>query len=230
MSKKYLRSFLVVFLAGLILAGCATGPRAESTPGISAAENQIYVSYMNYVYKLDPANGKSVWRYPEKSSVKQVFYAPALIDGDSIYVGDFANDFLKINTAQTPTVDWTFTGAKGWFQGKAAKDRDLIIVPNTDRNIYAISVDNNLVWTHRGRSWQILSLRSNETSKIRLHACAIAFTAAQLALSCAKLCPQSALRTLKSPRLMWSMRSALWTRLLPRVLSTRTTPHAASLV
>ena len=151
MSKKYLRSFVIILLAGLILAGCATGPRAESTPGISAAENQIYVSYMNYVYKIDPANGKAVWRYPEKSSVKQVFYAPALIEGDSIYVGDLANDFLKINTVQTPSVDWTFTGAKGWFQGKAAKDGDLIIVPNTDRNIYAINVDNNLVWTHSGQ-------------------------------------------------------------------------------
>ena len=62
MSKKYLRSFVIILLAGLILAGCATGPRAESTPGISAAENQIYVSYMNYVFKIDAANGKAVWR------------------------------------------------------------------------------------------------------------------------------------------------------------------------
>lgn len=151
MNKKILRSLLIVLLAGLLLAGCAMGPRAESTPGISASENQIIVSYMNYVFKLDPSTGKAAWRYPEKSNIKQVFYAPALIDGDSIYVGDFANDFLKLNISGAPTVDWTFTEAKGWYQGKAAKDGDLIIAPNSDRNIYAINENNTLVWTHRNR-------------------------------------------------------------------------------
>jgi len=151
MSKKYLRTLLIVLLAGLLLAGCAMGPRAESTPGISAGENQIFVSYLNYVYKLDPATGKEAWRYPEKSNIKQVFYAPVLIDGESIYVGDFANDFLKINVSGTPTVVWTFTEAKGWYQGKAAKEGDLIIAPNSDRNIYAIDENNTLVWTHRNR-------------------------------------------------------------------------------
>ena len=151
MNKKILRSLIVVLLAGLILAGCAMGPRAESTPGISAGEDQIIVSYLTYVYKLDPTTGKAAWRYPEKSNIKQVFYAPALIDGESIYVGDFANDFLKINTAGIPTVEWTFTEAEGWYQGKAAKDGDLIVVPNSDRNIYAVDVNNNLVWTHRNR-------------------------------------------------------------------------------
>ena len=149
MNKKYFRSLLIVLLAGLLLAGCAMGPRAESTPGISADENQIIVSYMNYVYKVDPTTGKAAWRYPEKSNIKQVFYAPALIDGESIYVGDFANDFLKINVTGTPVVDWTFSEAKGWYQGKAAKDGDLIIAPNSDRNVYAIDGNNNLVWTHR---------------------------------------------------------------------------------
>lgn len=149
MNKKYLRSLLIVLLAGLILAGCAMGPRAESTPGISADESQIFVSYMNYVLKLDPVSGKATWRYPEKSNIKQVFYAPALIDGESIYVGDFANDLLKINASGTPTVEWTFTQAKGWYQGKVAKDGSMIIAPNSDRNIYAVDENNNLIWTHR---------------------------------------------------------------------------------
>lgn len=150
MSKKSLRSVLFVLLAGLLLASCAMGPRAESTPGISAGENQIFVSYLNYVYKIDPANGIASWRYPEKSDIKQVFYAPALIDGESVYVGDFANDLLKINVSETPTIEWTFSDANGWYQGKVAKDGNLIIAPNSDRNIYAIDENNNLVWTHEG--------------------------------------------------------------------------------
>ena len=150
MSKKSLRSVLIVLLAGLLLASCAMGPRAESTPGISAGENQIFVSYLNYVYKINPENGIETWRYPEKSNIKQVFYAPALIDGESIYVGDFANDLLKINVSGTPTIDWTFSDANGWYQGKVAKDGNLIIAPNSDRNIYAIDENNTLVWTHEG--------------------------------------------------------------------------------
>jgi hypothetical protein len=77
-------------------------PRAESTRASALGRNQIFVSYLNYVYKIDPANGIAAWHYPEKSNVKQVFYAPALIDGEFIYVGDFANDFLKINVSEHP--------------------------------------------------------------------------------------------------------------------------------
>jgi len=150
MNKKQLRSLLFVLLAGSLLAGCTMGPRAESTPGISADENHIYVSYKTYVHQLDPTTGKANWHYPEKSNIKQVFYAPALIDGDSIYVGDFANDFLKLNTVDTPVVESTFEGAKGWYQAKAVKDGELIIVANTDRKIYALDENNNVVWTHHG--------------------------------------------------------------------------------
>lgn len=150
MKKKILRSLLIVLLAGLLLAGCAMGPRAESTPGVSANSDHIIVSYMNYIRHLNPVNGQETWRYPEKSNVKQVFYAPALIDGESIYVGDFANDFMKINISGIPTVEWTFKDAKGWYQAKAVKDGSLIIAPNTDRSLYAIDDSNTLVWTHQG--------------------------------------------------------------------------------
>ncbi len=150
MNKKLLRTLLFVLLAGSLLAGCAMGPRAESTPGISADENHVYVSYMTYMYQLDPATGRVTWRFPEKSNVKQVFYAPALIKGETVYVGDFANDFLKISASGTPSVEWTFEGAKGWYQGKAATDGSLIVAPNTDRKIYALDESKNLVWTHEG--------------------------------------------------------------------------------
>lgn len=150
MKKKILRSLLIVLLAGLLLAGCAMGPRAESTPGISANSDHVIVSYMNYIRHLNPVNGQETWRYPEKSNVKQVFYAPALIDGENIYVGDFANDFMKINISGIPTVEWTFKVAKGWYQAKAVKDGSLIIAPNTDRSIYAIDDSNTLLWTHQG--------------------------------------------------------------------------------
>lgn len=151
MNKKLLRTMLFILLAGGMLAGCAVGPRAESTPGISADENHVYVSYMTYFYQLEKTTGQMTWKYPEKTNVKQVFYAPAMVDGDAVYVGDFANDFMKFSSSGTPAVEWTFEGAKGWYQARAVKVGNLIIAPNTDRNIYAIDENNQLVWTHEGK-------------------------------------------------------------------------------
>ncbi len=147
MKKKILRNILIVSFAAFILAGCAMGPRAESVPGLSADDNAAYVSYLSALYKVDLNSGKELWRYPVQRNAQVVLYAPAMVFNDGVFVGDLANKFHKLNL-EDGSEEWTFTQAKGWFQAKAVTNGTAIIAPGTDRNVYALDIQGNLLWKY----------------------------------------------------------------------------------
>jgi len=145
--KKHFGLILMLVLAALVLGGCAMGPRADGTPGVSADETAAYVSYQQFVYKIDAATGTEVWRYPQSGSAQIAFYAPPLLADGKLYVGDLANRFQRLS-AENGNVDWIFSEAKGWFEAKAATNGTYIIAPNLDRNVYCLTVDGKLIWTY----------------------------------------------------------------------------------
>lgn len=145
--KKHFGLILMLVLAALVLGGCAMGPRADGTPGVSADETAAYVSYQQFVYKIDAATGTEVWRYPQNASAQIAFYAPPLLADGKLYVGDLANRFQRLSI-ENGSVDWIFSEAKGWFEAKAATDGTYIIAPNLDRNVYCLTVDGTLAWTY----------------------------------------------------------------------------------
>jgi len=109
--KKHFGLILMLVLAALVLGGCAMGPRADGTPGVSADETAAYVSYQQFVYKIDAATGTEVWRYPQSGSAQIAFYAPPLLADGKLYVGDLANRFQRLS-AENGNVDWIFSEAK----------------------------------------------------------------------------------------------------------------------
>lgn len=126
------------------------GPRAESAPGLSAEENAVYVSYTQHIYKVDSKAGTELWRYPATSSVQVMLYAPALLHESSIFIGDLANKFHRLDAA-SGSETWSFTEADGWFQAKAATNGEIIIAPSSDRNVYALNFDGSLKWKYSGQ-------------------------------------------------------------------------------
>ena len=142
MNKKVLRLLILLILAGAVLTGCAAGVRAESTPGVTVTDSYVYLAYMNSLYQLDRASGAQLSSFPEKASANLAMYAPPVAENGFVYFGDLANDFHKVSESNLNQVVWTFDQAKGWYQAKPALDGDLIIVPCTDRNIYAINIEN----------------------------------------------------------------------------------------
>lgn len=151
MNKKYVWTLLLLTIAALVLSGCAAGVRAESTPGLTVSDDHVYVAYLSRVHQLDRTTGTLVSSYPEKPKPTLVMYAPPEVSEGAVYFGDLANQFHKVVDGNINQITWTFTGAKGWFQAKAAVDGDLVIVPSTDRNIYALnSSTGELVWDYKG--------------------------------------------------------------------------------
>lgn len=166
MKKKYLSIFVLSVLSLLLLAGCATGPNAQSTPGMTANDDYLFITAANKIYQIDLKTGQEVWRYP-KNNARMMSYAPVLLMDDDFTYGDMYNTLQRVkietlnqnqnpnnteneNNADKPMqILWQFTGAKGWYQAKVAETDGIIIAPNTDRNIYAVDAANgNLLWVH----------------------------------------------------------------------------------
>ncbi|HAL73606.1 MAG TPA: hypothetical protein DCM45_00765 [Clostridiales bacterium] len=151
MNKKVIRLLILLVLASAVLTGCATGVRAESTPGVTVTDNYVYLAYMNNLYQLDRMSGARISSFPEKASAGLAMYAAPITDNGFVYFGDLGNDFHKVSEANLNQIVWTFDLAKGWYQAKPAMDGHLVIVPCTDRNIYAIDKETGTeAWVYRG--------------------------------------------------------------------------------
>ncbi|MEL7645483.1 MAG: PQQ-binding-like beta-propeller repeat protein [Anaerolineaceae bacterium] len=149
MKKPLVKIILLFLISAALLAGCAMGPRAESAPGLSADEDAVYVSYLQHVYKVDNKAGTELWRYPAAGSAQVVIYAPPLLHEGSVFIGDLANKFHKLDAANGSET-WSFAEGKGWFQAKAATNGDVIVAPSSDRNVYALNPDGSLKWKYSG--------------------------------------------------------------------------------
>jgi outer membrane protein assembly factor BamB len=95
---------------------------------------------MQHVYKVDAKIGTELWRFPAAGTVQVVFYAPPLLNEGSVFVGDLANKFHKLDSANGSEI-WNFSEGKGWFQARAAMDGVLVIAPSSDRSVYALNAD-----------------------------------------------------------------------------------------
>ncbi|MEA4811739.1 MAG: PQQ-binding-like beta-propeller repeat protein [Anaerolineaceae bacterium] len=150
MKPKLVFSIAVILIAAFVLGACATGPRVSSVAGLSASDSAAYVSFGQYVVKIDTAKEESTkdfaWQYPQKGSTNVIFHAAPLIDGDKIVVGDFANVLHGLKDADGSET-WSFSGAKGWYQSAVVKDGNTYYVANFDRNLYAINAaDQSIKW------------------------------------------------------------------------------------
>ena len=148
MKKRSMSILILTLLSLLLLAGCAMGPRAESTFGLSANQSHVFVSAANKIYKVDLKTGLETWRYPADNS-RFMTYAPVLLDNESFTFGDMYNTLQKLNLETPSQKSWEFNEAKGWYQAKVAETNGIIVAPNTDRNIYAVNAkDGSLKWKH----------------------------------------------------------------------------------
>lgn len=148
MKKRSLSILILVLLSLLLLAGCAMGPRAESTPGLAANKSHVFLTAANKIYKLDLESGVETWRYPADNS-RFMSYAPVLLNDETFIYGDMYNSLQKQSIDAPSQKTWEFKEAKGWYQAKVAEANDVIIAPNTDRNIYAVNAkDGSLKWKH----------------------------------------------------------------------------------
>jgi len=146
MKKKTIIFFGILVGLTLVLSACVPGPRVEGSPGISVSEDQVFVAYGPHIYALNPQTGAVDWLYPENGSAQVSFYTPPLVTDESIYVGDVANVFHRIDR-QTGSPVWTFAEADDYYMGQAAEKDGIVYAPSNDGHLYAINSDGSLKWS-----------------------------------------------------------------------------------
>jgi outer membrane protein assembly factor BamB len=144
----------IIFLIGLLLVmalllgGCASGLTASSWPGITADANNAYVSGGPYVYAVDLQTGAQVWRFPDKASTANPFYATPVLtpDGSQLIVGGFDKKLYSLDP-KTGNSIWEFTQAHDrWIGGALVTDK-MIFAPNADYKLYALNLQGTLQWS-----------------------------------------------------------------------------------
>ncbi len=148
MKMKLLLLIGTLIGVSILLSGCATGLTATAWPSVAADASNAYVAGGPYVYAVSLQTGLQAWRYPDKASTANPFYAtPALTpDGKQLIVGGFDHKLYSLNV-QTGAQNWVFDQARDRWIGGALVAGDMIYAPNADYNLYALDLQGNLKWT-----------------------------------------------------------------------------------
>jgi outer membrane protein assembly factor BamB len=148
MKMKYL-AFISLFLAlAVLLGGCASGLTAGGWPGMTVDANNAYVAGGPYVYAVNLETGAQTWRFPDKPSAANPFFATPVFtpDGGQLIVGGFDKKLYSLDP-KTGKSTWQFTQAHDrWIGGVLATDK-MIYAPNADYKLYALSLQGSLQWS-----------------------------------------------------------------------------------
>jgi outer membrane protein assembly factor BamB len=147
MKTKYLALIGLMLVLSVLLGGCATGLAPSSWPAMTTDANNVYIAGGPYVYAVNLQTGVEAWRFPDKASTANPFYAaPVLTPDGQLIVGGFDKKLYGINL-QTHQSTWQFTGAKDrWIAGVLVTD-NMIYAANADYNLYALNFKGELQWT-----------------------------------------------------------------------------------
>jgi len=148
MKMKKLALIGLLLVPALLLAGCATGLTASSWPAMTVDAKNVYLAGGPYVYAVSLETGAQVWRFPDKPSAANPFYATPVLtpDGGQLIVGGFDKKLYSLDP-QTGKTIWTYTQARDrWIGGVVATDK-MIYAPNADYKLYALSLQGSLQWS-----------------------------------------------------------------------------------
>jgi outer membrane protein assembly factor BamB len=149
------RTFLVslFILIAVFLSSCSGGASvANSWPGLTVDPNgeTAYLADNTQVYAINLSNGSEKWRYPQEADNKITFFAPPVLTPDGqLLVASYDHNLYSLNpeNGQPNQGNWPFTGAKNLFIASPLVSEDKVFAPSSDKNLYALDLDGNLLWS-----------------------------------------------------------------------------------
>lgn len=147
MNTKNSIRLMVLSAALLLLAAC--GIEGDSWAGISASENDdVLVSYQKFIARLTP-EGERLWLYPTPDNRDADIYASAVVDGGTVYVGDYKGGVHAVDF-ETGEQVWryeqggttlfgfiNFGGTPDRVIGAVALSETLVFVPD-EQGVFAL--------------------------------------------------------------------------------------------
>ena len=147
MKTKYLVLAGLLLVLAVGLGGCASGLTAGGWPAMTADANTAYLAGGPYVYAVNLQTGAQTWRFPDKASTANPFYAtPVLTPDGQLIVGGFDKKLYSLDP-KTGKSNWQFIDAHDrWIGGVFATDK-MIYAPNADYKLYALNLQGSLQWS-----------------------------------------------------------------------------------
>ena len=150
--RKKLFFITTVLLGAFLLSACAGGPQHGLTwPGLSTDGNTVYLSDGPFVFAINPADGRELWRYPSEPNGKLTFYAPPTVTSDGlVIVGSAGTDhsLIALNPddidpeTNAPVEAWKFTGARDYWVAAPLVVEDSLFAVNSDGNLYVLDLQD----------------------------------------------------------------------------------------
>ncbi len=142
------RWLLLVLIFGMALTMSACGSRlgANSWPGVSVADDTVYVAAGPVVYALQAETGNVQWAFVGDEKSFSAYAAPAIApDHRTIVVGDYGGVLYTL-TPQGKII-WKFTQAQSHYVASPLVTEDAIYAPNADGTLYALNMQGQIMWT-----------------------------------------------------------------------------------
>lgn len=139
------KSIVLLLLLGSMLAACAGGPiQASSWPGVTLADNTIYVAYNQSVRAIDLETEREIWRFPAEADRSLSFYAPPAVSADGlVIIGGYDQKVYALSTSSgRPEPVWVFEEAADRIIGGPAISGETVLVPSADYKLYALNLNN----------------------------------------------------------------------------------------
>ncbi len=147
-TRRFRPLWLLLPLVALLLAGCAgaTNP-SSSWPGLVADGERAYVAFNQAVYAVGLDDGEELWRFSPEIEGDGGFYAPPTLHEDRLFVGGYQGVVFALGRDDGRLI-WERKLSDGRIVGGASVAGDLLLVPSSDRNLYALDLeDGELAWT-----------------------------------------------------------------------------------
>ena len=146
---------ITVLLAAALLSGCAGGAvRGLTWSGLAADDSAAYLADGPHVFAVNLKDGKELWRYPAGNDRKLVFYAAPVVTSDGlVIVGSAGTGHSLIalnskdvraneNNINSPSVAWTFDGAKDHWVAPPLVVGDKLFAVNADGYLYVLDLQD----------------------------------------------------------------------------------------
>jgi outer membrane protein assembly factor BamB len=157
--RPLVRPFIIILiLVAFVLAACSGGISNTSWPGLSSADNIVYVAYGAEVLAFDVSSQSEVWSYPPEPNAALAFYAAPSVQDGRIVLGDYGRSGGLFSPKSIITIyglEETESGTLNelWLDGQLASDRivapplqvdDIVFVGTADNYLLALNATNGL--------------------------------------------------------------------------------------
>jgi outer membrane protein assembly factor BamB len=147
---RFITYAALILLLAFILSACSRGVmQASSWPGVTLADNTLYIAYNQFVRAIDLETEREIWRYPAEADRNTTFYAPPAVSEDGVVIlGGYDQRVYALTTGSSrPEAIWIFEQATDRIIGGPAISGDTVLVPSADHRLYALDLNNGQpVW------------------------------------------------------------------------------------